>query len=138
MQARSRKSTISIITERTLHLLIKATVASHTHNAHVKLAFSTLAHDTLGIIPLAAGVVTTLRTSTKNSVRELIDYTTYVRQMFAYPDSAIGFIQTFLLAMFLHSHMILPGILLCSYTFSLTHWSSDVYGINKSLQSLMT
>jgi len=32
----------------------------------------------LGIIPLAAGVVTTLRTSAKNSVWELIDYTTYV------------------------------------------------------------
>ena len=38
--------------------------------------FSTLAHDTLGIIPLAAVVVTTLRMSAKNSVRELIDYTT--------------------------------------------------------------
>ena len=45
---------------------------------HRKLAFSTLAHDTLGITPLAAGVVTTLRTSTKNSVRKLIDYTTYI------------------------------------------------------------
>jgi len=32
----------------------------------------------LGIIPLAAGVVTTLRTSAKNSVRELIDYTAYM------------------------------------------------------------
>jgi len=42
---------------------------------HRKLTFSTLAHDTLGIIPLAAGVVTTLRTSAKNSVRELTDYT---------------------------------------------------------------
>jgi len=31
----------------------------------------------LGVIPLAAGVVTTLRTSAKNSVRKLIDYTTY-------------------------------------------------------------
>jgi len=31
----------------------------------------------LGIIPLAAGVVTALRTSAKNSVRKLIDYTTY-------------------------------------------------------------
>jgi len=30
MQARSRKSAISIIAERTLHLLIKARVASHT------------------------------------------------------------------------------------------------------------
>jgi len=30
-----------------------------------------------GIIPLAAGVVTTLRMSAKNSVWELIDYTTY-------------------------------------------------------------
>ena len=46
---------------------------------HRKLAFSTLAHDTLGIIPLAAGVVTRLCTSTKNSVRELVDYTTYVQ-----------------------------------------------------------
>ena len=45
---------------------------------HRRLAFSTLAHDTLGIIPLAAGVVTTLRTSAKNSVRELTDYTTYI------------------------------------------------------------
>ena len=77
MQARcSRKSAISIIAERTLHLFIKARVASH--DAHRKLAFSTLAHDTLGIIPLAAGVVTTLRTSAKNSVQELVDYTTYV------------------------------------------------------------
>jgi len=41
------------------------------------LAFSTLTHGTLGIIPLAAGVVNTLRTSTKNLVRELIDYITY-------------------------------------------------------------
>ena len=49
-----------------------------THVAHRKLGFSTLARDTLGIIPLAAGVVTTLRTSAKNSVWELIDYTTYV------------------------------------------------------------
>jgi len=32
----------------------------------------------LGIIPLAAGVVTELRTSAKNSVRELIDYTMYM------------------------------------------------------------
>jgi len=38
-----------------------------------------LASDTLGIITLAAGVVTTLRTSTKYSVRELTDYTTYVQ-----------------------------------------------------------
>ena len=44
---------------------------------HRKLAFSTLAHDTLGIIPLAAGVVTTILKRAKNSVRELIDYTTY-------------------------------------------------------------
>jgi len=28
------------------------------HDVHRKLAFSTLAHDTLGIITLAAGVVT--------------------------------------------------------------------------------
>jgi hypothetical protein len=42
-----------------------------------KLAFSTLAHDILGITPLAAGMVTTLRTSAKNSVRELIDYASY-------------------------------------------------------------
>jgi len=48
-----------------------------THDVHGKLAFSTLAHDTLGIIPLAAGLVITLRTSAKNSVRKLIDYTTY-------------------------------------------------------------
>jgi len=41
------------------------------------LAFSTLAHDTLGIIPLAAGVVTTLCKRAKNSVLEHIDYTTY-------------------------------------------------------------
>ena len=47
-----------------------------THDAHRKLAFSTLARDTLGIIPVAAGVVITLRTSAENSVRELIDYTT--------------------------------------------------------------
>ena len=45
-----------------------------THDAHTKLAFSTLAH-TLGIIPLACGVVITLCTSAKNSVRELTDYT---------------------------------------------------------------
>jgi len=32
----------------------------------------------LGITPLAAGVATTLRTRAKNSVRELIDYTSYV------------------------------------------------------------
>jgi len=48
-----------------------------THDAHRKLAFSILAHDTLGIIPLAAGVVTTLRLSAKNSVWKLIDYTMY-------------------------------------------------------------
>ena len=78
MQARcSQKSAISIIAERTLHLLIKGRVASHT--MRTELAFSTLAHDTLGIIPLAAGVVTTLRTSAKNSVLKLIDYTTYTR-----------------------------------------------------------
>jgi len=59
-----------------LHLLIKARVASC--HAHRKLAFSTPAHDTLGIIPLVAGVVTTLRMSTKNSVWELIDYTTFM------------------------------------------------------------
>ena len=59
-----------------LHLLIKA------RDAHTKLAFSTLAHDTLGIIPLAAGVVTTLRMSAKNSVCELIDYTTYITFVF--------------------------------------------------------
>jgi len=52
-----------------------------THDAHRKLAFSTLAHDTLGIIPLAAGVVTILRTSAKNSVWELIDYTTYCNEI---------------------------------------------------------
>jgi len=73
MQARcSWKSAILIIADRTLHLLIKARVASHTYDAHRKLAFSTLAHDTLGITPLAAGVVTTLRRSAKNSVRRLI------------------------------------------------------------------
>ena len=43
--------------------------------------FSTLAHDTLGIIRLATGVVTTLRTNAKNSVRELIDFTTYNSQV---------------------------------------------------------
>jgi len=37
----------------------------------------------LGIIPLAAGVVTALRTSAKNSVRKLIDYTTYVGLRFS-------------------------------------------------------
>jgi len=31
----------------------------------------------LEIIPLAAGVITTLCTRAKNSVQELIDYTTY-------------------------------------------------------------
>ena len=55
-----------------------------THDAHRKLAFSTLAHDTLGIIPLAAGVVTTLRTSAKNSVRELINYTTYMADILSF------------------------------------------------------
>jgi len=49
-----------------------------THGAHRKLVFSTLAHDTLGIIVLAAGVVTTLRKSAKNSVPKLIDYTTCI------------------------------------------------------------
>jgi hypothetical protein len=48
------------------------------HDAHRKLAFSTLAHDTLGITPLAAGVVTTFRTSAKNAVWELIDYISYI------------------------------------------------------------
>jgi len=38
-----------------------------------------MTHDTLGTIPLAAGVVTTLRTSAKISVREIIDYTTYIK-----------------------------------------------------------
>ena len=32
----------------------------------------------MGIITLAAGVVTTLRTSAKNSVRKVIDHTTYL------------------------------------------------------------
>jgi len=59
-----------IIAERTLHLLIKARVASHTMHT-----FSTLSHATLGITPLAAGVVTTLRTIAKISVRKLTDYT---------------------------------------------------------------
>ena len=78
MQVRcSWTSAISIIAERTLHVLIKARVALHTMDAHRKLACSTLAHDTLGIIPLAAGVVTTLRTGAKDSVQELTDYTTY-------------------------------------------------------------
>jgi len=45
---------------------------------HRKLAFSTLAYDTLGIIPLVAGVVTTLCMSAKKFSLELIDYTTYV------------------------------------------------------------
>jgi hypothetical protein len=49
-----------------------------TYDAHRKLALSALAHRTLGIIPLVAGVVTMLHTSTKNSVRKLIDYATYV------------------------------------------------------------
>jgi len=31
------------------------------------------------LIPLASGVVTTLSTSEKNSVRNLIDYTTYMK-----------------------------------------------------------
>ena len=52
--------------ERKFHLLIKARVGV-TRDAYRKLAFSTLAHDTLGIIPLAAGVVTTLRTSAKQN-----------------------------------------------------------------------
>jgi hypothetical protein len=47
------------------------------HDAHRKLAFSTLAHDTLRTTPLVAGMVTTLRMSVKNSVQELIDYTSY-------------------------------------------------------------
>jgi hypothetical protein len=47
------------------------------YDAHRKLSFSTLDHHALGIIPLAAGVVTTLRISAKYSVRELIDYTRY-------------------------------------------------------------
>jgi len=51
--------------------------SSITNDAHRKLAFSTLTHDTLGTTPLEAGVVNMLRTSTKNSVRELTDYTTY-------------------------------------------------------------
>ena len=51
---------------------------------HRKLAFSTVAHDTLGITPLAAGVVTTLRTSAKNSVQKLIDYTTYDHWAYLY------------------------------------------------------
>ena len=55
-----------------------------THDAHRKLVFSTLAHDTLGIIPLAAGVETTLRRSAKNSVWELIDYTTYFFEVFVF------------------------------------------------------
>ena len=55
--------------------MIKARVASH--DAHKTLAFSTLASDTLGIIPLAAGVVITLRRSAKNSVWKLTDHTTY-------------------------------------------------------------
>ena len=42
------------------------------------MAFSTLTNDTLGTIPLAAGVVTTFRMGAKNPVRELIDYTTYI------------------------------------------------------------
>jgi len=49
---------------------------------HRKLVFSTLAHDTLGIIPLAAGVVTIPLTSAKISVRELIDYTIYINIYF--------------------------------------------------------
>jgi hypothetical protein len=52
-----------------------------THDTHRKLDFSTLAHDTLGITPLAAGVVTTLRTRAKISFQELIDYTSYLRQI---------------------------------------------------------
>jgi len=47
---------------------------------HRKLAFSTLAHGTSGIIPLAAGVVTTLHVSMKNSVWKIIDYTTYMEE----------------------------------------------------------
>jgi len=58
---------------------------------HRKLAFSTLDHDTLGIIPLAAGVVTTLRTSANNSVRELIDYTTYVQRVYTVHLSIFSF-----------------------------------------------
>jgi hypothetical protein len=51
--------------------------SSVTCDAHRKLASSTLAHHTLGIISLAAGVVTRLRTSAKNSAPELIAYTSY-------------------------------------------------------------
>ena len=72
----SRRSAISIIAARTLHLLIKARVASHAMRTENWL-FSALAHDTLRIIPLAAGVVTTVCSSAKNAVRELTDYTTY-------------------------------------------------------------
>ena len=60
---------------------------------HRKLAFSTLGHDTLEIIPPMAGVITTLRTSTKNSVWELIDYTTYIEEFIwadGYKTSLVG------------------------------------------------
>ena len=78
MQARcSRKSAISIIAENVAPL--DKSYSCVTHDAHRKLAFSTLAHDTLGVIPLVAGVVTTFHTSAKNSVQKLIDYTTYVK-----------------------------------------------------------
>ena len=78
MQARfSRKSAISIIAERTLRLLIKARAASHMMRTESWLS-AHQPHDTLGIIPLAAGVVTTLLTSAKNSFRKLIDFTTYL------------------------------------------------------------
>jgi hypothetical protein len=78
MQARcSRKSAVLIIAERNVASVDKSW-SSVTHDAHRKLAFSTLAHDTLGITPLMAGVVTMLRMSAKNSVQELIDYTLYV------------------------------------------------------------
>jgi len=49
---------------------------SHTRCAQ-KAGFQYTTHDTLGIIPLVAGVVTTLCTSAKNSVQKLTDYTKY-------------------------------------------------------------
>jgi hypothetical protein len=78
MQARcTRKS--AIFGNRRGHVApIDKSYSCVTHNVHRRLAFNTLAHETLGIIPLAARVVTTLHTSAKNSIRKLIDCPSYI------------------------------------------------------------
>ena len=73
---------------------------------HRKLAFSTLAHDTFGIIPLVDGMVTTLRTSAKNSVRKLID-TTYI-QVYIY------------ISIYAHTYV-------CIYIYTHTHTHVYIY-----------